>query len=174
MELRKEIEPQFNIAEDRYSHVLRLIINYADYCEQTGDEQSVEYKKLEENLYLISGKDMSAFNLWEWWEEEGAENLAFDICLPDPDKINDLTKQELTEIVRRLTKFELPDENENSFKAIFYLRTTTTGGYFDNLLKLNFKTYNQKLFQLQKNKDGNYFEYTLEEIVEKLWNNGDR
>ncbi|MDJ1505622.1 hypothetical protein [Xanthocytophaga agilis] len=173
MELRKEIEPQFNIAEDRYSHILRLILDYADYCEKTGDEQSIEYKKLEAKLHLITGKEMSSFNLWEWWEEEGAENLAFDISLPDPGRINDLNKKELTEIVRRLTRFELPDEKENSFNATFYFRTTASGRYFDKLLKLNFKTYNQKLFLRQKDKSGNYFEYTSEEIVEKLWNNGD-
>ncbi|MFB9077946.1 hypothetical protein ACFFLS_04670 [Flavobacterium procerum] len=172
MELRKEIEPQFDIAEKFYPEVLKLILEYTDYCDENGDEEFVEYKKLEEKLHLMTGKDMSQFNLWEWWEEDGAENLAFNVSLPDPEKVENITQEELYEIVRRLTTFEEPDKNSPEFIIMFGMNTVFGNGYFYKFLKLNFKTFNYKLFQRNKDKNGNYFEYSIDETVEILWNNG--
>ena len=171
--LRKEIEPQFEIAEKRYSKVLKLILDYTDYCDENGDEDNIEYKKLEEKLHNLTGKDISQFNLCEWWEEDSAENLAFDISLPEPQIVKDITKEELAEIVRRFKTYEEPYENEENFKALFYSRTIFGNGFFEDFLKRNFKTYRVELFQRHKGKDGNYFEYSADEIVEKLWNNGE-
>jgi hypothetical protein len=171
--LRKEIEPQFDIAEQRYSKVLKLILDYTDYCDENGDEEYIEYKKLEEKLHKLTGKDMSHFNLWEWWEADGVENLAFDISLPEPQIVRDITKEELMEIVRRLKTCEEPYENEESFKALFYSRTIFGNNFFVDFLKRNFKTYRVELFQSHKDKNGNYFEYSIDEVVEKIWNNGD-
>jgi len=41
-----------------------------------------------------------------------------------------------------------------------------------SFLEKNFKHYNHKLFQRNKDKKGNYFEYSIEEVVEILWNYG--
>lgn len=172
MELRKEIEPQFDIAEKVYPEILKSILDYTEFCDENSDEDNVEYKILEDKLNKLTGKDMSQFNLWEWWEEDGAENLAFDISLPNAKQIDEITSAELFEIVRRLKTFEEPDENDQSFKAMFYIRTVFGNSYFDKFLELNFKTYDVKLFQRNKDKNGNYFEYSIDEIVEKLWNNG--
>lgn len=92
MELRKEIEPQFDIAEQHYPEILKLILDYTDYCDENGDEDNAEYTKLEEKLHKLTGKDMSQFDLWEWWEGDGAENIAFDISLPKPLIVKDITK----------------------------------------------------------------------------------
>lgn len=163
--LRKEIEPQLEIAESRYQEILDLILAYTDYCDENGDEDNSEYEKLESKLHEMTGKDMSQFNLWEWWEEEGAEVLSFRIALPDPTKVNDITKEELTEIVKRAKNLDL-DENEESFKGQFgyYLED-----YYNDFLELNFKSFKHDLFHRQKDKNGNYFEYSASEIVEKLW-----
>ena len=96
--LRKEIEPQFEIAEQRYSEVLKLILDYTDHCDENGDEDNTEYQILEEKLHKLTGKDMSQFDLWEWWEADGAENSAFDISLPEPQIVEDITKEELAEM----------------------------------------------------------------------------
>lgn len=172
MQLRKEIEPQIEIAEQRYPKVLKLILEYTDYCDENGDEDNSEYEKLENKLNKITGKDMSEFDLWEWWEGDGAENLAFDISLPEPQTVDDITKEELTEIISRLKTYQQPDENDESFRALFYHRTLFGNDYYYNFLEQNFTTYDPQLFQRQKDKNGNYFEYNTEEIVEKLWNNG--
>lgn len=173
MELRKEIEPRLDIAEKLYPQILKLILDYTDYCDEQGDEELVEYKRLEQHLHLLTGKEMSAFNLWEWWEESGAETLAFDISLPDPEKVDHISSEELSEIVRRLKTYEESEEGSNSFRSMFHIHLTFGNGYFDKFLKLNFKTYNPKLFQRNKDKNGNYFEYGITEITDILWNNGD-
>ncbi|PIF45938.1 hypothetical protein CLU96_2954 [Chryseobacterium sp. 52] len=171
MELRKEIEPDFDTAEKLYPEILQLILEYTDECDENGDEDHTAYKKLENTLHEMTGKEMSRFNLWEWWEADGAENLAFDIALPDPKIIDNITKNELSEIVRKLKTFEVPGEDTESFKAQFYSNVCFGNGYYYQFLKLNFKTYNLKLFQRNKDKSGNYFEYSLEETTERLWNN---
>lgn len=169
MELRKEIEPDFETAEKLYPKVLKLILEYTDYCDRNEDEDNSEYIKLENKLRGITGKDMSRFNLWEWWEADGAENLAFDISLPDPNTVENITKADLVEIVRRKKTFVMQDENEDSFIRQFHYRFED---YYIAFLEKNFKTYDNKLFQRNKDKNGSYFEYSEKEIVEKLWNNG--
>ena len=170
--LRKEIEPQFEIAEQRYPEVLKLILDYTDYCDENGDEDNIEYQKLEEKLHKLTGKDMSQFDLWEWWEADGAENLAFDISLPEPQMVEDITKDELSEIVRRLKTYEKPNENDEDFKLLFYYRPIFGNGFFEDFLSRNFRTYKVELFMSHKDKSGNYFEYGADDIVEKIWNNG--
>ncbi|WP_296143473.1 hypothetical protein [uncultured Flavobacterium sp.] len=169
MELRKEIEPDFETAEKLYPEVLKLILEYTDYCDKNGDEDNSEYEKLENKLHEMTEKDMSQFNLWEWWEEEGAEVLTFRISLPNPNTVDNVTKEELTELVRRKKTFLMQDENDDSFKGQFHYHFDD---YYIDFLEKNFKTYDHKLFERNKDKNGNYFEYSKEEIVEKLWNNG--
>ncbi|WP_300690727.1 hypothetical protein [Chryseobacterium sp.] len=43
MELRKEIEPDYDTAEKRYPEILKLILQYTDYCDENGDYQ-VDFK----------------------------------------------------------------------------------------------------------------------------------
>ena len=84
MQLRNVLNPDLNTAEQRYPEVLEAILAYTDFCDEQGDGELSEYKKLEGKLHVLTGKDISRFNLGEWWEEEGAESLAFKISLPDP------------------------------------------------------------------------------------------
>ncbi|MGH1601097.1 hypothetical protein [Campylobacter majalis] len=41
----------------------------------------------------------------EWWETDGAENIAFDIALIEPNLVPDITKAELTKIVEHMCSF---------------------------------------------------------------------
>ena len=168
-ELRKEIEPRLDIAEQRYPEVLKLIMDYTDYCDENGDEENIEYEKLEERLHRLTGKDMSRFNLWEWWEEEGAEVLSFRISLPDPIRVEGITKEELTEITRRLKTFVKGDDDDESFKGQFHYHMND---YYHDFLAVNFKSYEMDLFHSHKDKNGNYYEFTTDEIVEKILDNG--
>ncbi|AZA76645.1 hypothetical protein EG347_03480 [Chryseobacterium sp. G0186] len=172
MILRREIEPDIETTENRYSEILRLILEYTDLCDHNGDEDSSGYKILENKLHSMTGKEMSRFNLWEWWEGDGAEHLAFDISLPDPQRVENITREEVAEIVRRMATFEIPDPEDKTFKSLFYSYLCFGSDYYPEFLKLNCKTYDIKLFQSHKNRDGNYFEYSQEEITDFLWNDG--
>ncbi|MFC4477448.1 hypothetical protein [Flavobacterium chungangensis] len=176
MELRKEIEPQLEIAEKLYPEILKSIMDYTDFVDENGDEENIEYQKLESKIHNLTGKDMSKYNLWEWWEGEGAEVLSFRIVLPNPLKVEDITKEELSKIVcNRLEGFDncLLNKNEDnqSFKAQFHPYLTD---YYHDFLKLNFKkTYNYpKIFGPQNDKNKRQFWLSNLEKTEKLWNNG--
>ena len=113
---------------------------------------------------------MSKFNLREWWEADGAENLAFDIALPEPNLVPDITKNELLEIVERMTSFELR-ETRDEFLDAFYNRPNFAhnGGYFTEFLRLNFQdTYDFKLFMRCK-RNGVMTELSADEITKILW-----
>ena len=100
--MRAQIEPDFERARKIYDEILEQILAYTDYCDENDDEDGKEYRKVKERLAKISGKDMSKFSLHEWWEAESAENLAFDIALPEPKLVPDIIKDELRQIVDRM------------------------------------------------------------------------
>ena len=91
--MREELKPKMDIAKGLYLKIISLIEKYADYCDENGDEENIEYKKLESELNKITGKDISQYNLWEYWEEEGIEPLSFRIALPEPYIVNDIKKR---------------------------------------------------------------------------------
>ena len=166
MRLRKEIEPDFETVEKRYPIALKAIMSYTAYCDENGDEDLVEYNKLADYLHQLTGKDMSQFNLWEWWEEEGAEVLAFKIVLPEPQCVHNISMDELYEVVKRLkTDIYTPSE-DGSLKEIFKYHLDE---YYKLFLERNFNTYDPKLFERNINDKGEYFEYTEAQIVQMLW-----
>ena len=167
--MRAQIEPDFERARKIYDEILEQILAYTDFCDENGDEDGEEYRKVEKRLAQISGKDMSKFSLHEWWEAEGAENLAFDIALPEPKLVPDITKDELSVIVERMLA-PVP-EFDDDFLEAFYIRVkfACKGAYFAEFLKLNCAdTFSFELFERQKI-DGVMRELSANEIVEILW-----
>ena len=136
--MRAQIEPDFESARKKYDEILEQILAYTDYCDEFGDEDGEEYRKVEERLVKISGKDMSKFSLYEWWEAEGAENLAFDIALPEPKVVADITKDELRQIVERMLA-PVP-EFDDDFLEAFYVRVkfACKGAYFCRVFEAKF------------------------------------
>ncbi|MDR0227571.1 MAG: hypothetical protein LBI72_00670 [Flavobacteriaceae bacterium] len=167
MELRKEIVPKMDIAEARYPEILQMLLDYTDYCDEYGDENLIEYKKMEEKLHQLTGKEMSNYNLYEWWEEEGVEVLAFRIALPYPERVNDLSKEDLIALVMKINSFEIKEELEEelSYEEEFGMYLNQ---YYHSFLELNCKNYEPKLFHSHKDKEGNYYEYSNDYIVEVL------
>lgn len=170
MKLRREIEPKMDIAESLYPQVLELILEYTEYCDENGDEDFLQYKILENKLKSLTSKDMTQYNLWEWWEEEGAEVLAFRISLPDPQKVENITKEELFEIVYRLKNPNIYciNNQDKNFSSLFQYYLSD---YFHKFLKFNFKNYSYAYFCSHKDKEGNYFEYSENEIVDLILKN---
>ena len=166
MELRKEIEPDFETVEKRYPIALKAIMSYTAYCDENGDENLVEYNKLADYLHQLTGKDMSQFDLWEWWEEEGVEVLAFRIVLPEPQCVHNISMDELYEVVKRLKTDIYTSPEDGSLKEIFKYHLDE---YYKLFLERNFNTYDPKLFERNINDKGEYFEYTEAQIVQMLW-----
>lgn len=166
MQLRKEIEPDFETVEKRYPIALKAIMSYTAYCDENGDEDLVEYNNLADYLHQLTGKDMSQFNLWECWEEEGAEVLAFKIVLPEPQCVHNITMDEVYEIVKRLKTDIYTSPEDGSLKELFKYNLDE---YYKLFLERNFNSYDPKLFERNKNDKGEYFEYTEAEIVQMLW-----
>lgn len=114
--LRKELRPDFQTAERLY----RLVIQRLEAYEHFVDAQSqdtpeavfqAEYTPMEHELSQLSDKDLSQTMLWEWWEENGIEVLAFDIAMPAPQKHPHLTKEDLYAFVKILKENEFTCEN---------------------------------------------------------------
>ncbi|MDR1246527.1 MAG: hypothetical protein LBK57_05800, partial [Clostridiales Family XIII bacterium] len=163
--MRKELEPDMETAEKLYKEVLKLIEEYTDFYDENGDDEDIEYKKSEAKLKEMTGKDISQYNLFEYWEEEGPEILSFKISLPEPKVIENITKEELTEIITTLKDRDFENIIGNDFveEYKYYLDE-----YYHKLLKVNFKNYRYEYFNRQKGKDGKYFEYSAKEIMSKI------
>ena len=86
--------------------------------------------------------------------------------MPKPNIVSDISKEELLETVNRVKEGCFQENGDDNFQAIFNLYTDD---YYRDLLKLNFKKYNHNYFNRQKGESGSYFEYTAEEIAERIW-----
>ncbi|QWX82632.1 hypothetical protein H0I23_09135 [Cellulophaga sp. HaHaR_3_176] len=167
MKLRKELEPNIKIVSELYPIVKKKILNFTDFWDNNPDNAILKHKEVEEELKILTSKDMSNFNLWEYWEADGIENLAFRISLPNPTKVSDFKKSELKEILTRIKTFEKPTEYDND--EISMLLWANKSDYYKELIKVNFDEYDFKFFIRNKDKKGNYFEYSVNEIIENLW-----
>ncbi|KUF43601.1 hypothetical protein HX017_08115 [Myroides marinus] len=166
MNIRKEIMPLMKVAEERYPVILKVVLGYTDYCDEYGDEDNIEYKRVEQALHELTDKDMSNYDLWEYWEGESAEVFAFRIALPDPLPVKDVTEEELTFVVTKLKTFvEVDYTTKMTFEEEFDMYLDE---YYYSFLKLNCSNYSPKLFNRNKNEKGEYFEYSIKEIVKHL------
>ncbi|MDR6919108.1 hypothetical protein J2X66_006014 [Pseudomonas sp. 3296] len=154
--------PLMSLAKARYPVVLQALLDYEQQVDLFSDDSLEGYRALQIRLVKFTEKDLSSYNLWEWWEEEGIEVLAFRIALPDPPCFERrLRFDELTEIIRCLSE---KDETEDEFSI--YL-----GDWYHRLLKFNGPYYCYTWFNRQNNAQGGWFEYSSEELVECLMDN---
>ena len=111
---------------------------------------------------------MSAFNLYEWWEEEGAEVLAFRIALPDPPRLEQpLPRDAIADVVsRRMSLFDSPSGRQaDDFVEAF---TVYLDSWYLQLLAQNAPHFEHNWFNRQRNRDGQWFEYSNEELTDLL------
>jgi len=168
--LRKEIEPQLERAEEIYPVILKSLLAYTEYVHENGDEDDVEYQKVVQYLTELTGKNIaeSDYAIREYWEADGEHRESFKIALSEPIVVDNVTKDELLEIITRIKTIELPDYlktdfiDENGFEWEIC-------SYYHQFLKLNFKKYKYGFFNRKKDKNGNWNESSIEEIVEYIW-----
>jgi len=142
--MRKEIEPNFELVRQRYDTILKQILAYAHYCDKNGDEDGEKYRELEASLRELTGKDMSDLELCDCRKAGEAKKLAFEIALPYPAVVADVTKDELREIVERITISHPYKFQDEFLKGLD--RTNFEKGYFLKFLELNFKNFDFGFF----------------------------
>ncbi|QIW16164.1 hypothetical protein A4G20_07385 [Pasteurellaceae bacterium RH1A] len=171
--LRKAIQPDWETAERLYPLVLRRLKEYEVFWDAQSEETpeevfNTEYKKMEQELSQFTGKDLSDVWLWEWWEDNGIEVLAFDVALPAPKKHTDLTKADLLALVHIICTqdFESESDFQEEFKPFMFYQHQ----YFHQFLEINFKkTYKPNYFYREQDKNGKWYQLSEEEIIEKMW-----
>lgn len=171
MKLRDEIEPKIIQAEEIYSQVLDLIHEYDDACDDEDDDKCEEVTR---KLSELTGKEITEDDLFEHWEVDGDDQIAFGFSLAEPTILSTpLSKDELFEIVQRIRDPKHDDLKEIAENAPFpkELMWSRLNDYYIDLLELNLKLPKKfsiaSLFNRQK-VNGVYVEYTSEEILEKI------
>lgn len=171
MKLREEIEPKIIQAEEIYPQVLNLIYEYDDAWDNEDDDKC---EAVARQLSELTGKEITGDDLFEHWEVDGDDQIAFGFSLAEPSILSTpLSKDELFEIIQRIRDpkhddFKDIDENAPFPKELIWWRLKD---YYIGLLKLNLKLPKKfsiaSLFNSQK-VNGGYKGLTSEEILEKI------
>ncbi len=169
MKLRAEIEPKTEIAEKNYHLIKKAMSDYTDLVDEKGDEDNSEFAKLVNYLSHLTGKiDIEEnYCIWEYWEADGLERESYKLALPAPVKVENLQREEIVEIVERIVNLTIPKYLQSEFieENGFVWEIID---YYHNFLKLNLKKYKYGIFNRQKDINGEWYEPTKEEIIEKL------
>lgn len=161
----KGLLPDLKTAENLYPTIFNLLKEYEFFVDINGDEDDIAYRNLVENLQKLTNKSMTDHNLYETWENEGIEVVSFRIALPDPKKIEGITKIDVCNILNKISNLKINDYTleEQNFEQQFEIYLDN---YYHKLLEMNFKNYNyKKLFAKQKN--GTWL--TNDEIINQLF-----
>lgn len=171
MKLRTEIEPDIDKAENLFPKILKCLTSYTKYVDENGDEENIEYNKVVHYLSELTGKNIAEYDyaIWEYWEADGECKEAFKIALSTPKVVSEITIEELTEIVKRIILIEIPKYLNTDFIKSNGFEWEICN-YYHQFLKLNFKKYKYGIFNRQKNSHGEWYEPTIEDIVNQLWN----
>lgn len=164
MEDASKVQPDFKQAEAIYPQVLKQLQDYELLVDFKGDEDLQFYKQMQETLEELTNKDLSNYNLYEAWEQEGIEVLAFGVALPCAVENKDLSKKELVDVLLKLENLPVSyiPWDQRSFKEKFEIYTQD---FYHEFLKQNYPKYNfQKLFGKQKDQTW----LTPEQIADKL------
>ncbi len=94
--MRKELKPDLETADKLFPLVLSLISRFDDAFE---NGNQVEQKLIVSQLSDITKKQITEFDLYEYWGYTDIENLAYQFAIPDPEKV-EISKAELIEILK--------------------------------------------------------------------------
>ena len=177
--MRKEIEADIETAKTLYPEIAKIIREYVELVNNNGDEDRIGYLKLENQIQKITGKSIK-YNLWEIWNdgkykpgknmlkneelknawslwiECGINIFSYNIALPEPKIYNDLTKEDLYEIIR-----EIQNDLYFEFKVCM-------DSYYKKLLTINFKNDEKYDLDIIKYKNEKYVEQHIEDIIENI------
>lgn len=163
--LRKEILPEYDQVRKAYFKALKLIDKHIDKAgnPRLNDEQSARLMK---DLLKLSKKKVIDFDSKSLDKEFYIQILALASAFPDPQVVNDIRKEEVAEIVKRIRYFGISLQQQDLFDSLFNQFPQAPRSYFDRFLQMNFKTYDHNdLYDMDNGKSD-------DEMVELIWNDG--
>jgi hypothetical protein len=143
MILRNELEPDFKKAETLYPDILSLIMEYEDSIgDSLNKTDRPKIISIIKKLSLLTNKEINDDDLVEYWSCICIEDLAFSLALPEPNRVDKITADEITEVKNRL---ESLNEKDNLYwkklsSYLFNKGVSFTEGlylYYSNLLDRN-------------------------------------
>jgi hypothetical protein len=170
--MRKELEPDINKIKEIFLRVYKILndfvedFNKEEYTGQAFDFNKTKYKKMENNLKKLTGKNIKKYFLRSWLEEDELDNIAVVLSCPKAEKINNITREELKQIVEKIypTKNKLMEETEKQYNENSIFETKyedKINVWYIYLLEKNFSVNVYELFYKEKN--------SIDKIVEKIW-----
>ena len=163
MNLRTELEPKIEIAENLFPQIMELISKY-DEAYDIGDKQGMQ--STIDKINLLTNKNLKIEDLFEYWEGESQEEIAFKISLPEPIKVENISKEELLEILKRIQCFDDEGISCKLSELDVPLSDALVYTYYIPLLIRNFSHPEpSNLFDRQLI-NGEYIEYSVEEIAD--------
>jgi hypothetical protein len=151
--MRKEMKADFETAKKLYPKILRIIKEYDEFFNSPIDYESAEIIELKNKLRQIIGEKFSDDCIYPYHEVVSAEEYALELGLPPPQLVENITKEELIEILEIISNVPVVIINDIKFDVSkFYLK----------FLEKNFNSFNSDWIYYPEN------DSTIEELSEKI------
>ncbi|MDR2662915.1 MAG: hypothetical protein LBC31_07970 [Treponema sp.] len=177
--MREELELHFDAAAELFDEIYALIEQYVSYHTKKKDTY------LKNKFKELIGEDISEFldeHIEKYYDphedllSDHIRGLTMRFCWKRPNPVNDITKEELTEIVKRIINCH----TERYRKGLLNGRKIGEwlyAEYYEELLKMSFENYKPEYFSFKTDERENWFDpahvhfkYTSKQIAEKIWN----
>ncbi len=167
MKLRSELEPDIEAAQKIFPGVLELISRYDEACDND-DSQTIATVIAEINT--LTDKKITEEDLFEYWESESKEEVAFKFSVPAPPKVNTITRDELLEIIQRMQSFEDPGIVDKLSASGFPSSSAIVliYEYYLPLVERNFSYPEPYELFNRRQVNGEFIELTAEEIANEI------
>jgi hypothetical protein len=165
MILRAELEPQITIAEKLFPKIFELISLYDSGYD---NEDEAKMKLAINQISSLTNKNINVEDLFEYWEGESQGELTFKLSLPYPFKVENISKEELIEIVQRMQSFDDNGISEKLSDLGVPLSGVLNYHYYPELIKRNFAYPDPSSLLDKQFVNGKYVEYSTEEIVNRI------
>ena len=109
MKLPNELETNIKEAEKNYPIVKELLVKF-DRAFDDFDENEMDI--IIHELNQLTDKQIDKEDIFDYWEYTNQEDLAFSLALPDPDRVDSITKEEISEIKQRIEILHEFDEEQ--------------------------------------------------------------
>lgn len=117
MKLRKELLPT-----ERTDEFKKMIKSRIEFIEQKLDKnEDITQEVIEFNS--ITGRDYDLSFFQDYWTFMSIDEFVTEACSPIPQKVFDITKEELIELVRRAKDYETYKEDTNFYVQVLKANT---------------------------------------------------